>query len=325
MNTMQDLVGVSSAFSQSVKKLSAISRYDVTVLIIGETGTGKEVFARAIHESSPRSPNPFCVLDCGATPLDLIENELFGHERGAYTGAMSTQEGVVRACEGGTLFLDEIDCLPLSGQVKLLRLLQNREYRPLGSSRIYPANIRIVAATNDNLSSLIKSGRFRQDLYYRLSVVSLSLSPLRERVEDIPVLAEHFVKKYAKKFGKNVTEILPEAKLRLQLHRWPGNVRELEHAMERAVVFCNRDAIGGSDIEFEVEPSNESLGLRDAKAQVIARFEQDYLKSLLLAHNGNVTQAALTARKDRRAFHSLLKKHNIDPGRFRNPGLKVEV
>lgn len=314
---IKNLVGSSPSFLRLVKRLPLISSCDATVLITGETGTGKEVFARAIHQLSSRKNNAFLALDCGAIPVDLIENELFGHEQGAYTSATSTQKGILQECENGTLFIDEIDCLSLMAQVKLLRLLQDRQYRPLGSPRIRSANVRIIAATNASLGSLVKGGKFRRDLYYRINVISLKLLPLRERIEDIPILAEYFLKKYSDNLSKNIVKISTDAMLRLKLYSWPGNIRELEHVIERAIVFCNNDYLNSSDIEFDQEVEERHLSLREEKAQLIANFEKNYLESILTAYDGNVTRAALVAGKNRRAFIYLLKKYNIEPGRFR--------
>jgi two-component system, NtrC family, response regulator GlrR len=314
---MTSVVGASKAFSNLVQKLPIISKHDVTILITGETGTGKEVIARAIHELGLRKTYPFCVFDCGAVPNDLIENELFGHERGAYTSANMSQSGIIKVCEGGTLFIDEIGNLPLSAQVKLLRLLQCKEYRPIGSPHIHLANVRIIAATNIPLTSLIKSGRFRQDLYYRLNVIPLRIPPLRERIEDIPVLAEYFLRKYCEQLSKNIIGISSDAMLKLTLRYWPGNVRELEHVIERAVVFCTNDYLSSSDIEFDQEMEERHRSLREEKAQLVANFEKNYLESLLSTYNGNVTHAASVAGKNRRAFIYLLRKYNIEPNRFR--------
>src|SRR5689334_14133806 len=237
---MRRLIGESSALLNQLKKLPKIARCDANVLISGETGTGKELYARAIHYGSARAGRPFMPVNCGAIPAELVENELFGHERGAFTSAVTLQTGLVEAANGGTLFLDEVDCLPPFAQVKLLRFLQEKEYRPLGSTRIRRADVRIVAASNLNLEEAVANGKVRQDLYYRLNIISLILPPLRERREDIPLLARHFLDHYASELDKEVSEFSPEALQLLMVHHWPGNVRQLEHVIELAVVLCER-------------------------------------------------------------------------------------
>jgi transcriptional regulator with PAS, ATPase and Fis domain len=223
---LRQLIGESPAFLAAKTQVVAIAQYDVNVLISGETGTGKEIFARAIHYLSPRARYPFVPVNCGAIPTDLVENELFGHERGAFTGASITAHGLIREAEGGTLFLDEIDCLPLLAQVKLLRFLQEKEYRLLGSTTIYRADVRVIAAANTELESAVKEGKLRQDLYYRLNVIPLRLPRLQDRREDIPLLARHFLARYAAEFKKAIGEFSPEAMQKLLLYEWPGNVRQ---------------------------------------------------------------------------------------------------
>ena len=316
---LKQLIGESPAFLAEVQKFPIVARCDASVLISGETGTGKEVCARAIHYLSPRSAKPFVPVNCGAIPLELVENELFGHERGAYTGASSAQPGLIQEAAGGTLFLDEIDSLPLPAQVKLLRFLQEKEYRPLGSTRIYKADVRVIAASNGDFEAAVKEGKLRRDLYYRLNVMPLVLPPLRERPEDIPLLARHFLNKYAAEFNKEVRSLSPGALRRLQLYDWPGNVRELEHTVERAVMLCERDSIQAAVIMLPTsdEPAPPE-SFREAKARLVARFEKEYIQKLLLSHQGNITKAAETARKDRRAFWQLIRKHRIDVKSFRS-------
>ncbi|HEX7317129.1 MAG TPA: sigma-54 dependent transcriptional regulator [Pyrinomonadaceae bacterium] len=315
---LKQLIGESPAFLAEVQKFPIVARCDASVLISGETGTGKEVCARAIHYLSPRSAKAFVPVNCGAIPLELVENELFGHERGAYTGASSAQPGLIQEAAGGTLFLDEIDSLPLPAQVKLLRFLQEKEYRPLGSTRICKADVRVIAASNQDFEAAVKEGKLRRDLYYRLNVMPLVLPPLRERPEDISLLARHFVNKYAAEFNKEVKHLSPGALRRLQLYDWPGNVRELEHTVERAVMLCEHDTVQAAEIML---PTNEeparAESFREAKARLVARFEKEYIQKLLLSHQGNITKAAETARKDRRAFWQLIRKHRIDVKSFR--------
>jgi len=315
---LQQLVGESPAFLAEMKKLRAVARCDVNVLISGETGTGKEVCARAIHYLSPRTHKPFIPVNCGAIPAELVENELFGHERGAFTDASTSQCGLIHEAEGGTLFLDEIDCLPALAQVKLLRFLQEKEYRRLGSTKTYQADVRIITATNSDLEETVRTGKLRRDLYYRLNVLLLTLPPLRERREDIPRLARHFLAKYAAEFNKQVTDFSADAIPALVVYEWPGNVRELEHIVEQAVVLSEQEVIHKADIVLpRVATPVRQDSFQEAKAKVIAQFEKTYIQELLLAYQGNITRAAQAARKNRRAFWQLLRKHRIDVHSFK--------
>lgn len=316
---MKQLVGESACFLAHVMRIPLIARCDANVLIAGETGTGKELYARAIHYSSPRGSWPFMPVNCGAIPVDLVENELFGHERGAFTNALALQTGLIEEANGGTLFLDEIDCLPTLAQVKLLRFLQEREYRPLGSSKIRRANVRIIAASNLNLEEAVGNGKVRQDLFYRLNIISLALPPLRERREDIPLLARHFLEKYAREFGKPTASFSPDALPLLMSHSWPGNVRELEHVIERALALCDGPVIKDSDFALSSShPARPLESLQEAKAREIAQFEKNYIQGLLRACSGNITRAAHVAQKNRRAFWQLIQKHQIDVSRFKS-------
>jgi len=288
------------------------------VLIGGETGTGKELYARAIHYSSGRAGKPFMPVNCGAIPIELVENELFGHQRGAFTSASTLQPGLIEEANGGTLFLDEIDCLPLSAQVKLLRFLQEKEYRPLGSAKVRRADVRIIAASNLNLEEAVGNGKVRQDLFYRLNIISLLLPPLRDRRDDIALLASHFIKKYSEEFDKEVNNLSDEALNALMVHNWPGNVRELEHVIERAIVMCESSTLQVGDIKLSsTEAQAPQQSLQEAKAQEIARFERNYIQGLLSACKGNITRAAQVARKNRRAFWQLIQKYEIDVAKFK--------
>jgi two-component system response regulator GlrR len=312
------LIGESPAFLEAVNKVPAVAQCNANVLISGETGTGKEVCARAIHQLSPRSIHPFIAINCGAIPIELVENELFGHERGAYTNASSSQMGQIQAAEGGTLFLDEIDSLPLLAQVKLLRFLQEKEYKPLGSTRTRQADVRVITATNVDVERAVREGKLRQDLYYRLNILPIVLPPLRERREDIPMLAEYFLTRFASEYGKPVRGFSPDAMQRLVLHDWPGNVRELEHVVARAVVLAISSVIKGKEITLAPSqeiPQQESF--QTMKDRVVEQAERTYLRSLLIAHDGNITRAAEAAQKNRRAFFELLRKHNIDAREFK--------
>lgn len=307
------LVGRSASFLKEIKKIPVSAKCDASVLITGETGTGKELCARAIHGLSSRALNPFVPVNCGAIPIELVENELFGHESGAFTGAAGARDGILHEANGGTIFLDEIDCLPLVAQVKLLRFLQDKEYRPLGSKKIVKADVRIISASNTNLESAVKDGVVRLDLYYRLNAIPLALPPLRERREDIPLLAKHFAVQYAIENQKKVPLFSPEALGRLMLYDWPGNVRQLEHIIQLAILFCENYVIQAEDI---ILPNTKSTAdgdsFQQAKAKVIAQFESSYIQALLHVYQGNITRAAKAAKKNRRAFWELMRKHQID-------------
>ena len=315
---LQQLIGRSPAFLAATGKILTVAKSDISVLITGETGTGKEVVGRAIHYLSPRAGKPFVPVNCGAIPIELLENELFGHERGAFTGASGSRNGLIQEAEKGTLFLDEIDCLPLLAQVKLLRFLQDREYRALGSTKAVKGDVRVLAATNANLEDAVTAGTLRRDLYYRLNVVPIVLPPLRERGPDILLLAHHFLAEYAARLNSYVAEISPEAQRKLLLYSWPGNVRELQHVIERGVVLCTERTIQSSDIAFPGE--HDQLGqmsFQEMKTRVISQFESTYIQNLLTAYQGNISQAAQAAQKERRTFWGLVRKHNIDVTRFR--------
>jgi two-component system, NtrC family, response regulator GlrR len=245
---LTQLVGRSPTFQMEIDKIPLVAKCDASVLIFGETGTGKELFARAIHYLSNRMGKPFVPVSCGAIPVELIESELFGHVRGAFTGAATSQIGLVGEAEGRTLFLDDIDCLPLLAQVKVLRLLQEKEYKQLGSMRYYHADVRVIAATNADLEKAAKEKRFREDLYYRLNIIPFVLPPLRERMDDLGALARHFLDKYGAEFRKPGKRFTPEALQKLLTYDWPGNVRELENVILRAVVFSTQENIQGAEI-----------------------------------------------------------------------------
>lgn len=314
---LRHLIGESELFVEQVQKIPRIAACEANVLISGETGTGKELYARAIHYSSPRAGRPFMPVNCGAIPPDLVENELFGHERGAFTSAITLQTGLIEEANGGTLFLDEIDCLPPFAQVKLLRFLQEKEYRPLGSPRPRHADVRVIAASNANLEEAVGNGKVRRDLFYRLNIIALTLLPLRERPEDILLLARHFLEKYAREMDKEVPELEPKAMEMLLNHTWPGNVRELEHAIERATVLSQESVIRIEDLISGLPALGARQSLQQAKAKQIARFEKTYIQSLLRACRGNISKAARVAQKNRRAFWQLIQKHEIDVESFR--------
>ena len=315
---IQKIIGKNPAFISEINKLPLIAKCNVCVLITGETGTGKEIIARTIHYLSPRADKPFVPVNCGAIPNDLVENELFGHEKGAFTGAMFSHRGLITEASGGTLFLDEVDSLPLISQVKLLRFLQDKEYRSLGSVKTLKADVRIIAASNHNLDELVQAEKFRPDLFYRLNVMQVNLPPLRERIEDISLLCKHFLEKYSYEFQMETISIEPQALLKLQNYEWLGNVRELENVIERAILLSRGNSITSADLTFGTSKNETfSESFRAAKAKVINRFERNYLKRVLETYHGNISQAAKAAGKNRRAFFELIRKHRINVENFK--------
>jgi DNA-binding NtrC family response regulator len=318
---LRQIIGSSPAFTAELQKVPFVANCDSSVMLLGETGTGKEMFARAIHYLGPRAGKPFTPVNCGAIPAELIESELYGHAQGAFTSAVTSANGMIHDTDGGTLFLDEIDCLTLSAQVKLLRFLQEKEYRQLGSTKSKRADVRIIAATNIDLDQAVSCGSFRRDLYYRLNIIPLLLPPLRKRREDIPILTRHFVDYYALEFSKEVNDFAPEAMQKLLSYDWPGNVRELQNIIERSVVFLSGPVLRSEDIllpRSETSPPAESF--QQAKTRVVVEFERNYINNLLISHQGNITQAAKTAGKNRRAFWELMRKHEISTGEFKHSG-----
>lgn len=301
-----------------------VGRYrgcDASVLILGESGTGKELVARAIHYVSDRAEGPFVPVNCGALPDDLLENELFGHEHGAFTGARDAAAGLIEQAEGGTLFLDEIGTLSPRGQCALLRFLQSKEFRRLGSRRLQSANVRVFAATNADLNEMVAQGEFRQDLLYRLNILRIVLPPLRDRGGDIDLLAEHFINRFCRQYQMPEKRLSTAACHWLHTYDWPGNIRELENILHRAILSSPGVEIQVEDISPDQEnvspisPSttriNPDLSFQDAKAAAISHFERHYLEALMLRCNGNVSQAARVAGKERRALGKLLKKHGL--------------
>jgi DNA-binding NtrC family response regulator len=306
------LVGESRKFRQIIEKIPLLAQPEAPVLILGETGTGKELVARAIHSQSARQRRPFIAVNCGALPEHLFENELFGHAKGAFTDASSTEKGLVAEAEGGTLFLDEIDALSLASQIKLLRFLQFREYRPLGSAKSRIADVRIIAATNADLWKCVQAKCFREDLYHRLNVLSLEIPPLRERPEDILLLATHFLMQYRQQHGRETMRFSPHARQSLLTYTWPGNIRELEGIVLRAVILAPMSTLQPEHMGLpSTNNGYEKSAFHVAKVQAIEQFEQTYLVELMAEHQGNISQAAKTAGKDRRTLQRLLQKYNL--------------
>jgi DNA-binding NtrC family response regulator len=314
---LHQFIGNNPAFVEELQKIPVVAKYQVGVLIAGETGTGKELVARAIHYLSPQASKPFVAVNCGAIPAELAENELFGHEPGAFTGAHARQLGLIQEADEGTLFLDDIDCLPLSIQMKILRFLQEKEYRRLGSTQRHIAHVRVIAASNTSLEAKVAAGSFRQDLYYRLKVVTFNLPSLRQRSEDIVSLAHHFRAKYATEFAKPVTGFAEAALQKLCVHHWPGNVRELENVIAGAVVLCNRSVLTEQDVVLGQNIQDPQKSYQQAKKAVVDEFEKRYVQALLAVHQGNISKAASAAQKNRRAFWEIIRKHDVDVQSFK--------
>jgi DNA-binding NtrC family response regulator len=316
------LVGASPAFREMLAMIPLLGRSGAPILILGETGTGKELCARALHFASRRRDGPFLAVDCAAIPDHLFENEMFGHARGAFTDAVMAQKGVVGMADHGTLFFDEVDSLSLGAQGKLLRFLEDRKYRPLGAERFFEADVRILAATNSRLDELVEARRFRRDLYYRLNVLALELPPLRDRASDIPLLARHFVAEAAREMGIPPPALLDDTLCGLMNHDWPGNVRELQNLMHRAVVLSDGDTLNVVGLPIGATPVSASTlkaastvktasTFKQAREQAVEAFERTFIEQLLARHGGNITHAAREAAKERRAFGRLVKKHGF--------------
>jgi len=319
-NHAAPLVGTSPAFLSAIAQLPAIARSPATVLIAGETGSGKELIARAVHYLGTRSNFPFVAVSCACFQPSLIEDELFGHERGAFTDAHVRRPGLFATADRGTLFLDEVDALSPGAQAALLRVLQDRRYRAVGSDVEQQADVRILAATNTRLDAALQSGSFRVDLYYRLCVFTVNVPPLRERREDILPLADHFIRKYAGS-DASVPALSAGAGDVLLSYDWPGNVRELENAITRSLAYCRGGVIEPEDLCLPSDRAGSgeatSAGVfKAAKRQAIETFERAYLRRLMLEHQGNVSRAARAAGKERRDFGRLLKKHRIAAEHF---------
>ena len=291
-----------------------VAQSDVSVLINGQSGTGKEILAQAIHNASPRSKNAFIAINCGALPEQLLESELFGHARGAFTGAVSSREGLFQAAEGGTLFLDEIGDMPAPLQVKLLRVLQERKVRPLGSNRDIDINVRIISATHRDLPKAMERKEFREDLYYRLNVVNLKIPPLAERAEDIPLLATQLLRQSAERHKPFVRAFSTDAMKRLMTASWPGNVRQLVNVIEQCVALTSSPVISDALVEQALEGENTAL---PTFVEARNQFELNYLRKLLQITKGNVTHAARMAGRNRTEFYKLLSRHELEANDFK--------
>jgi two-component system response regulator GlrR len=340
---LEQILGHSPAVRELRDNIDRISSCDVGVLICGESGTGKELAARALHYLGPRASKPFVPVNCGAVPDSLFENELFGHAKGAFTDANYPQKGLVEQAKGGTLFLDEVGAMSPANQVKLLRLLQEEEYRPLGDPTPHRADIRVIAATNADLWHRVEAGTFREDLFYRLNVVTLYISPLRERMEDLPLLVEHFLNLSSREYGRPVEGLSPRAWEALRAYHWPGNIRELENCIRRLTVMSPTPVIdavsfppsgnppscchtggferdptadrGPVSTQARAFPSLDDFGT--ARRRAVDAFERSYLTQLLAEYHGDVPGAARRAGKSRTGLWNLLRKHGLSPREFR--------
>ena len=328
------MIGASAAMKTVFEVIGKVADTPSTVLITGESGTGKELVARALHERSIRAAKPFIKINCAAIPATLVESELFGHEKGAFTGAVSTKPGRFELADGGTLFLDEVGEVPLEMQVKLLRVLQEAEFERVGGVRTLKVDTRLVAATNADLDKSIAEGRFREDLFYRLNVVPLALPPLRDRREDIALLAQHFLRHFNSGLRKSVQGFTPEALTRLTTFRWPGNIRQLENVIERTLLFCDADEIGVSDLPPEVSASKgadaaldaldagavaaealaEGTGLKDVVRETTSGVERTLIQQALEQTGGNVTQAAKKLQISRKSMQIKMKELGLREG-----------
>jgi len=308
------IISRSSRMAETLAEAQMVAHSDASVLLRGESGTGKELLAHAIHQASARASKPFIAVNCGAIPEALLESELFGHVKGAFTDAASNHKGLFQAADGGTLLLDEIGDMPPALQVKLLRVLQEREVRPVGASQSIPVDVRIISATHRDLDAAMAEGEFRADLYYRLNVVTLTLPPLSERREDVPLLANHFLHQLAKKYDKRLSGFAPEALKALTTAAWPGNVRQLYNVVEQVCALSTTPLVPLALVQRALRsPTVQVLTFADAKQ----RFERDYLVGLLKLTDGNVADAARLADRNRTEFYRLMQKHGLTPGHFK--------
>lgn len=298
---------------QLLSKLKRLASTDASVLIRGESGTGKELFAQAIHQLSPRKDHPFVAINCSAIPEPLLESELFGHVKGAFTGAIRDHKGLFQTAQGGTIFLDEIGDMPLSLQAKLLRVLQERQVTPIGSGKTLPLDVRILSATHRDLTADVATGRFREDIYYRINVVELVIPSLNQRREDIPLLANHFLTTLAKKYHKSIHGFAPDAMELLINAHWPGNVRQLQNIVEQLVALSATPLITAALLQQILHSESTPLSLEEAKK----RFEHDYLVRILKMADGNASLAARLAQRNRTEFYKLLQRHQLDLDAFK--------
>ena len=318
----ESIVGRSPAMTEAFELVRKAARSEANILVVGESGTGKELMARAIHANSPRAGEALVPVDCASLPENLLESELFGHEKGAFTGAVKTKPGLIEVAHRGTLFLDEIAELPVSLQVKLLRALQEREIRRVGGTRQIEVDVRLVSATNRNLRESVVNGQFREELYYRVNVIAIPLPPLRERKGDVTLLAHTFLKKYGQGRERSLRSFEPEVIQLLEAYPWPGNVRELQNVIERACALADGETIAARDLPEHIRSPHAvsgpavaapatALPLKEAKARWLTDLESAYLAEILKRHGGNVSHAARAAGIDRKTFHRLINKYKL--------------
>jgi two-component system NtrC family response regulator len=321
--TLDHIVGTSPSMQKVFATVEQVAQSNVDVLVVGETGTGKEVVARAIHRASGHAEGPFVPVDCGAIPDNLLESELFGHERGAFTGADARRIGLLELANGGTFFLDELGELPLQLQPKLLRTLQERKVRRVGGREEIEIDVRLIGATSRDLEAMIRQELFRQDLYYRINVVRIELPPLRMRGDDIGLLAEFFAHRHSREMGKPTPGITTEAYQVLRQYPWPGNVRELQNVIRRAIALSRDNWIDLDDLPDEVivasgqREAGESVGYFQLRDEYVRRFERQYLSDLLKRHSGDVRSAAQEAKLPRGTLYRLMKNHGLDSDTYR--------
>lgn len=316
--TRLNLVGESPALQDALRLIERVSQCDATVLIQGETGTGKELAARAVHYLGRRGTAPFIPVNCGAIPESLVESELFGHARGAFTDAKEAHEGVIGQARGGTLLLDEVDALSPRSQVALLRFLQDQEYRPVGGATVRQADVRVIATTNADLCALAARGLYRQDLLFRLNVLTVQIPPLRERVGDVRLLAELFLERFSRRYQASTKVLHPDTMDFFARYSWPGNVRELENVLHRAFLLCDGPVIRVTSIrpadtaaEVKAEAALTSLRFQTAKARVVADFERAYVVELLARSRGNLSLASRISGKERSRLGKLVRKYGL--------------
>lgn len=314
-HNFKPIIGNNKRIQEILEQVSKIAKTDCTVSIYGESGTGKELIARSIHHTSNRSKGPFIATNCGAIPEGLLENELFGHIRGAYTDAHESKEGLFMQAGGGTIFLDEISTTSPALQIKLLRVLQEREIKPIGGTKSIKINVRVIVASNVDLQKAVNDGTFREDLFYRIHVVPIYIPPLRERKDDIPLLATYFMTEFCKVLKKDIQGFTPAALQRMLLYDWPGNIRELQNKVEYAVIMTNTSIITPDDLFANTNTlKNTFNSYKDAKE----RFEREYTENLLKISNGNVSSAAKMAKRYRADIYKLIKKYNLNPDDYKN-------
>ena len=323
-NPTLNVIGSSPSMQAVAETISRVADTGVDVLILGETGTGKELVARSVHDLGRRADGPFVPIDCGAIPENLLESELFGYERGAFTGADRQRRGLLETATGGTFFLDEIGDLPLVLQAKLLRVLQERKLRRVGGNTEVDVDVRIVAATSLDLDQMVQDRSFREDLYYRINVVRIDLPPLRERGDDLGLLAEHFTLRCSREMERPVPAITPAAYSLMRRYHWPGNIRELQNVIRRAIVLTDDDKISPDDLPVSLVAAagsaNGSPGRSffEIREEYLARFEREYFESLLRRHAGNVKESAREAQLPRGTLYRLLKHQALDPSEYRH-------